>query len=82
MANSETSPGSTGLTQVRPWTARAAWDARETLLDALKDAGITLPSVELEPGALESPLISLGRARPDVVKALAAVIRKGGKAHE
>lgn len=77
MTNTETSQSGKGHRQAKSWTPRTAWNAAEELLAALNQAGITLPTIELEPGVVESPLVSLGRARPDVVKALAAVIRKG-----
>jgi len=46
---------------------------------ALTGAGITLPSLGIDyvPAIGGMMLVSLGRARPDVVQALAAVILKG-----
>jgi len=56
-------------------------DAFTALADALRDAGIVLPSlwVESGPPIHGVVLIDLGRARPDVVMQLAGVIRSGAK---
>lgn len=62
---------------------QAAVEAKEDLADALKAAKIVLPSLAVDSVATvggRMVLVSLGRARPDVIKELAAVIRKGTKA--
>jgi hypothetical protein len=54
-------------------------DAVRDLAVALETAGITLPSLGVETGHPNERilLVELGRVRPDVAIALAAVIRRG-----
>jgi hypothetical protein len=57
-------------------------DAEVALLEALRLAGITLPSVGVDRAAGRRTgfyLVDLGSARPDVVAQLAAVIRVGAE---
>ncbi|WP_280724907.1 hypothetical protein [Kitasatospora sp. MAA4] len=53
--------------------------ALEDLLAVLRAAGITLPSLGLDTvsGFTGTVLIELGRARPDVVAAITALLRDG-----
>ncbi|MDH6110848.1 hypothetical protein P3T36_004422 [Kitasatospora sp. MAP12-15] len=58
---------------------KEAADALAELVDALRAAGITLPSLAIDWRAVCTGivLVELGAARPDVIRRLAAVIRKG-----
>ncbi len=72
------SPCSRKQTPPVNWSRAEANQALKALNEALDAAGITLSSLGLEHApALSTPLIEWGRARPDVVEELAAVIRKG-----
>jgi hypothetical protein len=57
--------------------------AHEELAAALKEVGITLPSLGLDapvyPGYVMPPLIDLGRCNVDTARKLAAALRAGGK---
>lgn len=65
------------------WSVREANDALTELKEALALAGVSLPSLGLEHAAMAtgqpSPLVELGRARPDTISDLAKVIRKGAE---
>ena len=69
----------------RPTDTQAPQEQAEHALKALKDAlaaaGITLPSLAIDHIAAVGGmvLVSLGRARPDVVQSLADVITKGAE---
>ena len=60
---------------------KQAEHALKALKDALAAAGITLPSLAIDHVAAVGGmvLVSLGRARPDVVQALADVITNGAE---
>ncbi|WP_051966192.1 hypothetical protein [Kitasatospora mediocidica] len=53
--------------------------ALEDLLAVLREAGIVLPSLGLDAvsGFTGTVLIELGRARPDVIAAITALLRDG-----
>jgi hypothetical protein len=63
------------------WTEGEARKAMGALQEALRAAEITLPTVEIARGqggpGFTSPLVDLGRARPDVIEDLAEIIRRG-----
>ncbi|WP_206320136.1 hypothetical protein [Streptomyces zingiberis] len=72
---------------VAPWRAdpwEEAEDAARALAVALKSAGLTLPSLGVDqwPVVTGRPLVELGRARPDVVRELAALVVTGRKGRE
>ncbi|MFJ5227808.1 hypothetical protein [Streptomyces sp. NPDC088400] len=58
---------------------KEADDAVRTLKDALVAAGIVLPSLRADPAGpvCGVVLVELGGARPDVVRKLAAAVKKG-----
>jgi hypothetical protein len=60
---------------------RAAEEARDDLRDALTAAGITLPSLGLDPVGLARaeplPLVELGRCTPELARRIAEVVRRG-----
>ncbi|MEU4682271.1 hypothetical protein [Streptomyces xinghaiensis] len=60
-----------------PW--EEAEDAAQALAEALDGAGLTLPSLGVDqwPVITGRPLVELGRARPDVVTELAALVTRG-----
>ncbi|MDQ8704597.1 hypothetical protein RCO28_19180 [Streptomyces sp. LHD-70] len=55
--------------------------ARDELAAALAKAGITLPSLGLDPlsygGELAAPLVELGRCNAPTARSLAAALRQG-----
>ncbi|QTZ92899.1 hypothetical protein SU9_016615 [Streptomyces auratus AGR0001] len=59
---------------------RDAEQARDELRAALKDEGITLPSLGLDivslAGDFPRPLVDLGRCTPDLARRIAASLRK------
>jgi hypothetical protein len=63
------------------WTEGEARKAMGALQEALREAEITLPTVDIARGqggpGFSSPLVDLGRARPDVIEDLAEIIRRG-----
>ena len=63
-------------------TRRDAEEAVAELAAALRSTGLTLPSLQVDHVSTfnDVVLVSLGRARPDVVHSLAEVIRKGAAA--
>jgi hypothetical protein len=54
------------------WSSKEANDAVQALKDALSAVGVTFPSLGREHSAIDSPLVDLGRCRPDVAQDLAA----------
>lgn len=56
------------------WTTKDAEAAVQDLKKALELVDITLPSVDRDYGGLPTPLVHLGRARPDVVQELAGCL--------
>ncbi|MEU5161315.1 hypothetical protein AB0G74_17135 [Streptomyces sp. NPDC020875] len=60
---------------------RQAEEACDTLGEALALAGVRLPSLGVDPCTYAEfdpvPLVQLGRVRPDVALALAAVVERG-----
>jgi hypothetical protein len=58
------------------WTLKEAEEAADDLNEALRRHGLVLPSVSVEARNL-SPLVNLGRVRPDVLASIAAIIRTG-----
>ncbi|MCT4356356.1 hypothetical protein M5362_24830 [Streptomyces sp. Je 1-79] len=61
---------------------RDARAARDELRAALAEVGVRLPSLGLDLVSLASPhltpLVDLGRCRPDVARRLASALRAGG----
>ncbi|MEX2974176.1 hypothetical protein [Streptomyces sp. C184] len=59
---------------------RDAEQARDELRTALKDVGITLPSLGLDivslAGDFPRPLVDLGRCTPELARRIAASLRK------
>jgi hypothetical protein len=53
------------------WSIKETNDAVQALKDALAGVGVLFPSLDREHSSLESPLVDLGRCRPDVAVALA-----------
>jgi hypothetical protein len=70
--------GRKGTTPTR-WTDSEARKAMNALKEALESAGITLPSMGIDEGSvlLGSPLVELGRARPDVIEELTELVLRG-----
>jgi hypothetical protein len=71
------------------WSVKETNDAVQALKDALMGVGVLFPSLDREHSSLESPLVDLGRCRPDVAVALADCLvelvelrAKDGKAKE
>lgn len=58
----------------RTWTSQQTDEAVKVLKDALSNIGVTLPSLDRAYGDITSPLVDLGRARPDVVVELAGCL--------
>lgn len=56
------------------WSVKETNDAVQALKDGLTAVGVTLPSLSREHSALDSPLVDLGRCRPDVAQDLAACL--------
>jgi hypothetical protein len=54
------------------WSSKEANDAVQALKEALAAVGVTFPSLSREYSAIDSPLVDLGRCRPDVAQDLAA----------
>ncbi|AXG82553.1 hypothetical protein DVK44_12690 [Streptomyces paludis] len=63
-----------------PWDA--AEEAVEELKAALADVGLVLPSLGINASALMPwlVLVELGGARPDVVRGIAAAVKRGAGA--
>ncbi|MFM9366675.1 hypothetical protein [Streptomyces sp. Da 82-17] len=63
-------------------TVEDAEAARDALAGALAEAGVTLPSLRVDPLSYVSeppvPLVELGRCNVPAARALAAALRKGG----
>ncbi|WP_369189095.1 hypothetical protein [Streptomyces sp. R08] len=70
-----------GKTQTADEKIADAETALTELADALKAAGVTLPSLRLDPGSMAGPaplcLVDLSRCNVKTARALAAVIRAG-----
>jgi hypothetical protein len=64
------------------WSVGEAYKALQELKNALDMAEVVLPSLDIQRGHSGSPLIDLGRARPDVIEDLSEVIRRGVLARE
>ncbi|GGT30571.1 hypothetical protein [Streptomyces chromofuscus] len=62
-------------------TIRDAEEVRDALASALERAGLTLPSLRLDPNTYADadprPLVELGRCSPSLARQLTAVIEKG-----
>jgi hypothetical protein len=56
------------------WSFKETTDAVQALKDGLAAVGVTFPSLSREHSALDSPLVDLGRCRPDVAQDLAACL--------
>jgi hypothetical protein len=56
------------------WSVKETNDAVQALKDGLTAVGVTFPSLDREHSALDSPLVDLGRCRPDVAQDLAACL--------
>jgi hypothetical protein len=56
------------------WSSKETNDAVQALKDGLTAVGITFPSLSREHSAIDSPLVDLGRCRPDVAQDLAACL--------
>lgn len=65
---------------------RSTEEAVERLREALRDVGVTLPSLMVDPVTAVSrqpfPLVDLGRCNLQVAARLAAVLREAGGARE
>lgn len=53
------------------WSLKETNDAVAALKAGLLGVGVTFPSLDREYSALDSPLVDLGRCRPDTAQALA-----------
>ncbi|HZG02970.1 MAG TPA: hypothetical protein VE546_05260 [Streptomyces sp.] len=63
---------------------RIAEEATDELREALRGAGVTLPSLRVDlvsyaSETAEPPLVELGRCTPEVARRLAAVLVRGGR---
>jgi hypothetical protein len=56
------------------WSTKEAVDAVQVLKGALAAVGVTFPSLDREYSAMSSPLVELGRCRPDVAQDLADLL--------
>jgi hypothetical protein len=56
------------------WSTKETTDAVQALKDGLAAVGVTFPSLDREYSAMPSPLVDLGRCRPDVAQDLAACL--------
>jgi hypothetical protein len=56
------------------WSTKETTDAVQSLKAALAAVGVTFPSLDREYSAMSSPLVELGRCRPDVAQDLAALL--------
>jgi hypothetical protein len=56
------------------WSGKEVNDAVQALKEALSAVGVTFPSLDREHTTINSPLVELGRCRPDVAEDLAACL--------
>ncbi|GAA2245541.1 hypothetical protein GCM10010430_29280 [Kitasatospora cystarginea] len=83
--NTPAKSGRSRLQRIAAESRAAARAAEAELADALRQAGLVLPSLATEHQAdyfTGIVLVDLGRARPDVVSRLAALVRRGVAAAE